>query len=119
MFEKFPLQDLSRKKYHEKGFKLPLPCFVEGRDSSGNTFKEKTTISYISYQGSSFWLSHSVTVGTELKLIIGLPAELSSDKNLKLIIKGKVVFVEATNGKDSKERISIQFDSKYIIKEDE
>lgn len=119
MFEKFPLRDLNHKKHHEKGFKLPLPCFVEGKDSSGNKFREKTTLSYISYQGTSFWLSHSVPVGTELRLIIDLPANLSEDRNLKLIIKGNVAFVEVTNGKDSKERISLHFDNKYIIKEED
>ena len=118
MFEKFPLRDLSHKKHSEKGFKLPLPCFVEGTDSSGEKFRETTTLSFISYQGSSFWLAHSVSIGSELKLIIDLPSNLSEDKNLKLIIKGEVAFVEAFNGKDNKERVSLHFDNKYIIKEE-
>ena len=118
MFEKFPLRDVSHKKHSEKGFKLPLPCFVEGADNSGEKFREATILSYISYQGSSFWLAHSVSIGSELKLIIDLPSNLSEDKNLKLIIKGKVAFVEAINGKDSKQRVSIHFDNKYIIKEE-
>ena len=118
MFEKFPLHDLSNKKHSGKGFTLPLPCIVEGTDSSGAKFREKTTLSYISYQGSSFWLAHSVSTGSELKLTIDLPSNLSENKNLKLIIKGKVAFVEATNGKDSKERISLHFDNRYIIKEE-
>jgi hypothetical protein len=119
MFEKFAIPDLNQKKHSGKGFKLPLPCMVEGTTGSGDKFREKTTLSYISYQGASFWLTHTVEVGSELKLIIGLPPNLSADKNLKLIIKGKVVFVEVTNGKESRERISLHFDNKYIIKEED
>ncbi len=117
MFEKFSLDDLSNHKTSGKGFKLPLPALVEGRNLSGKGFREKTTLSYISYQGSSFWLMNSVSVGHELKLIIDLPQNLSDDKDLQLIIKGKVAFVEATNGKNGKERISLQFDRKYVIRE--
>lgn len=62
---------------------------------------------------------NSIAVGSELKLIIDLPTNLSEEKNLKLIIKGRVAFVESTNGKSAKERISLQFDSKYIIKEND
>ena len=118
MPEKSPLHHLSHKKHSGIGFTLSLPCIVEGTDSSGGKFREKTTLSYISYQGSSFWLAHSVSIGSELKLTIDLPSNLSENKNLKLIIKGKVAFVEATNGKDSKERISLHFDNRYIIKEE-
>ena len=118
MFEKFSLDDLARYKDSSKGFKLPLPAQVEGKDLKGQSFREKTTLSYISYQGSSFWLMNSVSVGSELRLIIDLPSNLSEEKNLQLIIKGRVAFVEVTNGKDAKERISLQFESKYIIKED-
>jgi len=117
MFEKFSLDDLGYHKTSGKGFKLPLPALVEGKDLRGKLFREKTTLSYISYQGSSFWLMNSVSVGSELKLIIDLPQNLSEDKNLQLIIKGKIAFVEATNAKSAKERISLQFDSKFIIKE--
>ncbi|MFQ6107981.1 MAG: PilZ domain-containing protein [Candidatus Aminicenantales bacterium] len=117
--DKFPFLDSSSKKNYEKGFELPLPCRVEGEDASGNRFKEKTTLSFISHQGSSFWLAQPVSIGSELRLVIDLPPALSEDKNLKLIIKGKVAFVEATNGKDSKQRISLHFDNKYIIKEED
>ena len=117
MFEKFSIEDLSHHKTSGKGFKLPLPAVVEGKDSRGKLFRETTTLSYISYQGSSFWLMNSVSVGSELKLIVDLPQNLSEDKNLQLVIKGKIAFVEATNGKNAKERISLQFDNKYIIQE--
>lgn len=118
MFEKFSLDNFSHHKASGKGFKLPLPALVEGKDLKGQFFQEKITLSYISYQGSSFWLMNSVSVGSELSLIIDLPPNLSEEKNLQLIIKGRVAFVESTNVKDAKERISLQFDSKYIIKED-
>ncbi len=40
----------------EIGFNLSLPAQVEGQDMEGNFFNEKTSLSYISHQGSSFWI---------------------------------------------------------------
>jgi hypothetical protein len=99
----------------EQGFNLSLPTQVEGKEESGRAFKEKTVLSYISHHGSSFWLTHPVSLGSELKLIIDLPPKLADKKDLKLIIKGKVIFVEALKGKNSKQRVSVKFSSKYII----
>lgn len=99
----------------EQGFNLSLPTLVEGREESGKTFKEKTILSYISHHGSSFWLTNPVALGSELKLIIELPPKLSDNKDLKLIIKGKVIFVESLKGKNSKQRVSVKFSNKYII----
>jgi hypothetical protein len=99
----------------EQGFNLSLPTLVEGQDESGKAFKEKTVLSYISHHGSSFWLTNPVALGSELKLIIDLPPKLADRKDLKLIIKGKVIFVEVIKGKNSKQRVSIKFSSKYII----
>ena len=99
----------------EQGFNLSLPTIVEGRELSGKPFTEKTVLSYISHHGSSFWLTNAVSLGSELKLIIDLPPKLADKKELKLIIKGKVIFVESTKGKDAKQRVSLKFDSKYVI----
>ena len=99
----------------EQGFNLSLPTLVEGREESGKAFKEKTVLSYISHHGSSFWLSNPVPLGSELKLFIDLPPKLADNKDLKLIIKGKVIFVESLKGKNSKQRVSVKFSSKYII----
>jgi hypothetical protein len=99
----------------EQGFNLSLPTLVEGEEESGKAFREKTVLSYISHHGSSFWLTNPVVLGSELKLIIDLPPKLADKKDLKLIIKGKVIFVEALKGKNSKQRVSLKFSSKYII----
>jgi hypothetical protein len=99
----------------EHGFNLSLPTIVEGREVSGKHFMEKTVLSYISHHGSSFWLTNSVSLGSDLKLIIDLPQKLADKKDLKLIIKGKVIFVESAKGKNSKQRVSLKFDSKYVI----
>jgi hypothetical protein len=99
----------------EQGFNLSLPTLVEGEEESGKAFREKTVLSYISHHGSSFWLTNPVVLGSELKLIIDLPPKLADKKDLKLIIKGKVIFIEALKGKNSKQRVSLKFSSKYII----
>lgn len=99
----------------EQGFNLSLPTLVEGQSETGKSFKEKTVLSYISHHGSSFWLTNAVALGSELKLIIDLPPKLADKKDLKLIIKGKVIFVEALKEKNSRQRVSLKFSNKYII----
>ncbi len=119
MFDDIPFDSISSNEIAGKGFKLALPAVVEGKSNTGEDFKEKTVLSYISHQGSSFWLTHSVVLGSDLKLIIDLPASLADEKNLKLIINGKVASFEAINGKNGKRRVSLRFENKYFIKSDD
>ncbi|HZX10254.1 MAG TPA: PilZ domain-containing protein [Acidobacteriota bacterium] len=101
----------------EKGFKLPLSTTVEGTDKSGNHFSEKTVLSYISPSGSSFELNTPVDNGSSLRLTIDLPPKLKENKDLKMIIKGKVIFIEESVNQSSKSRISLRFENQYIIDE--
>ena len=100
---------------NEAGFNLPLPTIVEGIDALGNNFQEKTVLSYISNSGSSFWLKTEVSSGIELRLTVDLPSKLADDKDLKLVIKGKVIFLEASKKETYKSRVSLKFNNKYII----
>jgi hypothetical protein len=101
----------------EKGFKLPLSTTVEGTDKSGNQFSEKTTLSYISPSGSSFKLNTPVDNGSSLRLTIDLPPKLKENRDLKMIIKGKVIFIEESADQSSKSRISLRFENQYLIDE--
>jgi hypothetical protein len=101
----------------EKGFKLPLETIVEGIDKTGNHFSEKTTLSYISPSGSSFWLNTPIKDGSTLRLTIDLPPKLKENKDLKMIIKGKVIFIENISDQSYKSRVSLRFENKYIIDE--
>ncbi len=98
------------------GFNFPLPTVVEGLNAHGNEFAEDTVVSYISHQGSSFYLKNPVSISSRLKLIIDLPEKLAGDKDLKLVIKGKVDKVEFLRERFSEQRVTVRFDSKYIIK---
>lgn len=119
MSKKLTSIDINELGYDEQGFNIPLQTLIEGKDVSGNPFNEKTVLSYISHNGSSFWMANPIPVGSELRLTIDLPPNLSDDKNLKLIIKGRVVFVEAPKDQDLRHRVSLKFENKYIIKRDE
>jgi len=101
----------------EKGFKLPLSTVVEGTDRTGNRFSEKTILSYISPSGSSFWLNTPVAHDSSLRLTIDLPPKLKENKDLKMIIKGKVIFIEEGAEQSSKSRVSLRFDNQYLIDE--
>jgi len=102
----------------EDGFNLPLSTKVEGVTPSGKSFEENTVLSYISHHGSSFWLKNHVVLGSEMRLSIGLPPKLSEDKSLKLIIRGKVIFIESPKNSEGGQRVSLKFENKYIISDD-
>jgi len=107
-----------RSERKDQVFNLPLPTLVEGQDAWGKTFREKTVLFYISHHGASFNLSRPVIVGSKLKLTIDLPPSLAEDKNLKLVINGKVALVEVNNSQPSRQRVSLRFENRYFIKTD-
>ena len=108
---------LINSTFQEEGFDMPLPTIVEGVAASGDSFTEKTVLSYISQNGSSFWLTTEVKMGGDLRLTVDLPSQMDEDKDLKLIIKGKVIFLEAPKNHNGRHRVSLKFENKYIIDE--
>lgn len=107
------MQSAPGTKTEEKGFKLPLLATVKGKNILGRFFMESTMISYISHHGASFKLKTPVSLGRKLKLTIDLPPKLG--ENLKLFIRGKVVFVEATRTQDPLQKVSLRFETHYRI----
>jgi len=118
MLSKSSLTAPGKGERKDQVFNLPLPTVVEGRDATGRSFQEKTVLFYISHHGASFNMANSITLGSKLKLIIDLPPSLSDDQNLKLVINGKVVLVEANQSQYSRQRVSLRFENKYFIKAD-
>ncbi len=89
---------------------------VQGRDPSGHDFEEETVLDYMSHSQASFVLKNAVIRESQLKLIIGLPPKLSEDQDLKLIIRGRVAFLERSREGDASQRVSLALESKYVIK---
>jgi hypothetical protein len=118
MLSKSSLTPPAKNERKDQVFNLPLPTVVEGRDATGRTFQERTVLFYISHHGASFNLNNSIALGSKLKLIIDLPPSLSDDQNLKLVINGKVVLVEANSSQYLRQRVSLRFENKYFIKAD-
>ena len=103
----------------ERGFNFPLPTQVDGTNARGLEFREETVLTYINHQGSTFYLKNPVAIDSRLRLQIDLPEKLSQDKNLKLVIKGRVALIEAAGERAAGQKVTVHFDSKYIIKPDE
>jgi len=118
MMKRIPVEGPSPLGAAERGFTFPLPTQVDGVNARGQDFSEGTILTYINHQGSSFYLKNPIHVGTRLRLVIDLPEKLSEDRNLKLVIKGKVALVEAYREHAVGQRVTVHFDSKYIIKPD-
>ena len=119
MLSKSPLFNLGKTEAKDQVFNLPLLTLVEGRDAAGKSFQEKTLLFYISHRGASFNLTNQIALGSKLRLIIELPPSLAEDKNLKLVINGKVALVEANNSHPLKQRVSLRFENRYFIKADD
>jgi len=102
----------------DQGFTFPLPTQVEGLNARGKEFTEDTVLTYISHEGSTFYIKNPINIGMRLKLIIDLPEKLAQDKSLKMVIKGKVTHVKAEGDHLTRQRVTIKFDSKYIIRPD-
>ena len=112
------VENLNTPGGRDQGFTFPLPTQVEGLNARGKEFSEDTVLTYISHEGSTFYLKNPINIGMRLKLIIDLPEKLAQDKSLKMAIKGKVTHVKAEGDRLTRQRVTIKFDSKYIIRPD-
>ncbi len=115
MMNKASLEDPTGIKKIERGFRLPLLTWVEGQDTTGKAFREETILSYISNQGASFSLGSTVAVGAKLRLSIHLPPKLAGGDDLSLVLRGRVVFVETTDGENCRQKVSLKLESRYLI----
>lgn len=103
----------------DPGFTFPLPTSVQGVNARGKEFTEDTVLSYISHELSSFILRTPIQIGARLRMVIDLPEKLSlNDKDLKLVLKGRVEKVEIQRDRDASQKVTVKFDGKYIIKPD-
>jgi hypothetical protein len=104
-----------RHHAEQRGFKLSLPLTVEGPDADGTLFREETTLAYMSHVGALFPLKTAVSPGSRLKLAVALPPKLDEGKNLKLIIKGTIVFTEPGSEDGAPAQVSMRLESRYIV----
>ena len=107
-------QDVSKLLNRDHGFKLPLQTYVKGKNALGESFVEKTELSYISNKGGSFWLKNPILFGSYLELNVDLPSDLGTE-NLKLFVQGKVVFIEEINCQYFCQRVSLEFKNDFKI----
>jgi hypothetical protein len=99
-----------------RGFQLDLPVKVSGRDASGRDFEEETLIGFMSHSGASFDLRNTVAQGTELRLVVSLPPKLSEDNALKLVIRGRVAYIERRRPESQASGVFLKLESRYVIK---
>jgi hypothetical protein len=104
-----------RRHAEQRGFKLSLPLVVEGPDADGAAFREETTLAYMSHVGALFPLKTPVSPGSRLKLAVALPPKLDQGKNLKLVIKGTIVFTEPGAEEGAPTQVSMRLESRYIV----
>jgi hypothetical protein len=104
-----------RPRPAERGFKLSLPLTVEGPDPDGVFFREETQLAFMSHEGALFPLQTPVSLGSRLKLVVGLPPKLGAGQNLKLVVKGTIVDVDPGDGDGHPFQVALRLESRYII----
>lgn len=104
-----------RARSAERGFKLSLPLTVEGPDIDGTMFREETTLHYMSHAGALFPLQSQVALGSRLKLVVSLPDKLGEGKNLKLVVKGTIIDIDAGEREKGSSRVALRLESRYVI----
>jgi hypothetical protein len=119
MLSKSSPTPLGRHSRQGQVFNLPLPTLVSGQDAAGRDFHERTVLYYISDSGASFNLRTIPASGARLRLAIDLPPSLAEDRSLKLIINGRVALIEAPEARSDRQRISLRFESRYVIQADD
>jgi hypothetical protein len=107
-----------RPRPAERGFKLSLPLIVEGPDPDGVFFREETQLAFMSHQGALFPLQTPVSLGSRLKLVVGLPPKLGEGRNLKLVVKGTIVDVDPGDGDGHPAQVALRLESRYMIQAD-
>jgi hypothetical protein len=119
MLSKSSPSTLDRRPRQGQVFNLPLPTLVSGQDAAGRAFQEHTVLFYISDSGASFNLKNVPAPGARLKLSIDLPPSLDEDRSLKLVINGRVALIEEPEAPGDRQRVSLRFESRYIIQAEE
>ena len=106
-----------RHRVSERGFNLALPLVVEGPDLDGRLFREETTLAYMSHAAAVFPLASPVALGTRLKIALALPPKLAEGRDLRLVVKGTVVFIDPSSpgAHPVSSQISLRLENRYIV----
>jgi hypothetical protein len=71
----------------------------------------------MSHAAAVFPLANAVALGTRLKIAVALPPKLSEGRDLRLVVKGTVAFVDppspGANGVPA--QISLKLENRYIV----
>ena len=108
---------LARQHAGERGFKITTPLSVEGPDSDGSYFIEETKLYYINHMVAAFPLMNSVSLESRLKISLPLPPKLSLGKDMRLMIKGTIIFIDFQKERTSPPRITLRLENRYVIEQ--
>lgn len=114
--KKTSIPTIRANRRREWRFDLPLLTTIEGKRPDGEKFKESTILENISAMGAYFCLDSGVIVGSKLNLMIDLPKQLTSGKDIKLNLGGITVRLEEPDKKGKKQGVAIRFtkDFKFV-----
>lgn len=109
------IQGAARIKEGEQQFKLSLPALVKGINAQGKKFQEQTELLSISSEKAILWLDSHVTIGSLLDVSLDIPKTLILETPLKLLVSGKVNFIQKKNKNNKNQLISVQLNKKFQI----
>jgi hypothetical protein len=99
----------------EKTFKLALSAQINGINSSGEEFEERSVLLKISAREAYFYLKSKVKEGSRLNLTLHIPKTLILEKNLYLCLSGNVSNIKSNGDKEKDQLIQLGLNKGYKI----
>lgn len=114
------MDEVTLSRYHsiyknEKIFNLALSAQINGVNSSGEEFEERSVLLKISSQEAYFYLKSKVKKGSRLNLTLYVPKTLILEKNLYLCLSGNVSYIKSNGDKEKDNLIQLDLDKIYKI----
>ncbi|MGB9893027.1 MAG: hypothetical protein ACPLRA_01340 [Candidatus Saccharicenans sp.] len=109
------IQGVTGERKGERLLDLSLPALVSGENASGRRFKEKTELTAISSEQATFSLKNPVKIGSQLQLILNVPATPLLIHPLRLEISGQVSLVEINGSRKFNQLVTIRLEKKFRL----
>ncbi|MBC7364983.1 MAG: hypothetical protein H5U07_10685 [Candidatus Aminicenantes bacterium] len=111
------IQGVTGDRKRERLLKLSLPALVKGQNALGRSFEEKTEIKAISAEQAHLFLRNPVQVGSQLLLIINVPATVMLLHPIRMELSGQVSKVEMKKiGRRNFQQLVLKLQPHYKIR---
>jgi hypothetical protein len=111
------IQGVTGDRKRERLLELSLPALVKGQNAFGRSFEENAEIKAISAEQAQLLLRNPVQVGSQLRLVINVPATVMLVHPIRMELCGQVSKVEMKKiGRRNFQQLVLKLQSRYEIR---